>query len=384
MNWITRAEIIHNGKALRVMWNNDTQARFHAIWLRDNALDSDTRSPGNGQKRITLNDIPSDTCIDEVSSNGAALSLVFAPDGKAVDFPSDWLRTHIYDREHPIRPAGWLSAKITPWDQATVHICRADFKDLKTNLQVLCNWLKAVQQYGFALASNGPKHSGALLDIIKLFGYVRETNYGQWFEVRTEVNPSNLAYTGLALQGHTDNPYRDPVPTLQLLYCLENSTEGGDSILIDGFRVAERLRSEMPERFELLSRYCAQFEYAGSAGVCLRARRPVIELAPDGELLGIRFNNRSSAPMTDVPFEFMETYYNAYRRFGELVDDPSMALVFKLKPGGCVLFDNTRVLHARTAFSGAGSRWLQGCYSDKDSLLSTLSTLTERHLEAVC
>ena len=382
MNSITKTELLEGGKALRVMWDNSAQARFHAIWLRDNALDPATRAAGNGQRLITLGDIPADTRIDAVSSDGAVLSVTFVPEGKVVEFPSDWLQDHAYDRERQTRQAGWLGAGLKTWDKATGQIVRADFDDLKSNPAILGHWLSAIHQYGFTLVTNGPKESGAVLNVVGLFGYIRETNYGKWFEVRTEVNPTNLAFTGLALQGHTDNPYRDPVPTLQLLYCLDNSTSGGDSILIDGFRVVERLQEEMPEGFALLSQYCARFEYSGTEGICLRARRPMIELAPDGELLGIRFNNRSSAPITDVPFEDMETYYAAYRRFGELVDDPAMGIVVKLQPGECVLFDNTRLLHARTGFAGAGSRWLQGCYSDKDGLLSTLAVLTERCQEA--
>jgi gamma-butyrobetaine dioxygenase len=35
------------------------------------------------------------------------------------------------------------------------------------------------------------------------------------------------------------------------------------------------------------------------------------------------------------------------------------------------------VLHARKAFSGTGKRWLQGCYADKDGLLSTLVAIEE-------
>ena len=42
---------------------------------------------------------------------------------------------------------------------------------------------------------------------------------------------------------------------------------------------------------------------------------------------------------------------------------------------GVDIVDNTRILHARTAYSGHGSRWLQGCYADKDALLSMISTL---------
>jgi hypothetical protein len=41
-----------------------------------------------------------------------------------------------------------------------------------------------------------------------------------------------------------------------------------------------------------LACYCARFEYTGSSGVRLRSRRPMIELAPDGELTCISFNPR--------------------------------------------------------------------------------------------
>jgi len=101
----------------------------------------------------------------------------------------------------------------------------------------------------------------------------------------------------------------------------------------------------------------------------------MIELGPDGELIAIRFNNRSAAPFVDVPYEDMEDYYAAYRRFAELVEDASLQVTFKLAPGELFIVDNTRVLHARKAFSGSGKRWLQGCYADKDGLLSTLAAI---------
>jgi len=104
----------------------------------------------------------------------------------------------------------------------------------------------------------------------------------------------------------------------------------------------------------------------------------MIELSPDGELIAIRFNNRSVAPITDVPYEDMESYYKAYRTFSDIINDPQLTVNFKLNPGECFIVDNTRVLHARTAYSGAGTRWLQGCYVDKDGLLSTISTMLEK------
>ena len=108
----------------------------------------------------------------------------------------------------------------------------------------------------------------------------------------------------------------------------------------------------------------------------------MIELAPDGEMIGIRFNNRSAAAITDVPYDAMEAYYAAYRRLGEIIEDPAMEVSFKLSPGESFIVDNTRVLHARKGYSGAGSRWLQGCYADKDGLLSTLAAMEMPRQEA--
>jgi alpha-ketoglutarate-dependent taurine dioxygenase len=59
-----------------------------------------------------------------------------------------------------------------------------------------------------------------------------------------------------------------------------------------------------------------------------------------------------------------------------------MSISFKLSPGESFIVDNTRILHARNGYSGEGSRWLQGCYADKDGLLSTLAALETRTLEA--
>jgi gamma-butyrobetaine dioxygenase len=166
------------------------------------------------------------------------------------------------------------------------------------------------------------------------------------------------------------------VPTVQVLYCLESSAAGGENMVVDGFAAALRLRDENEEYFDVLADHSARFEYAGESGVCLTSRRPMIELAPDGELIAMRFNNRSMAAVTDVPFEAMATYYAAYRRLGEIIDDEAMEVTFRLNPGEAFVVDNTRVLHARKGYSGEGTRWLQGCYADKDGLRSTYDAMS--------
>jgi len=372
----TTVAVIDGGRAL-ALGRGEGRLRFHAIWLRDNVLDATTRSPDNGQRLITLQEIPTDSRILAAEVLGRDLAVTFGPGGSTARFPLDWLRHHAYDRAHTA-VAGWLPPEVETWDSGlAARLPDGRFAAVATDPAARRDWLAQVRRFGFARLTGGPVESGALLKVVELFGFVRETNYGRWFEVRAEVKPSNLAYTGLGLEAHTDNPYRDPVPTLQVLYCLENSAEGGDSYVVDGFRAARRLRDEDPAGFALLTRYCARFDYSGSAGVRLAARRPVLELAPDGELTAVRFNNRSAAPLTDVPYDAMEGYYAAWRHFGAIVNAPDMAVGFKLQPGECFIVDNTRVLHARRAFSGSGSRWLQGCYADKDGLLSTLRVLEE-------
>ncbi|MEH6630430.1 MAG: gamma-butyrobetaine dioxygenase [Halopseudomonas aestusnigri] len=368
------ANILEGGKALSVQWKNGQTARFHAMWLRDNALDSETRAAGNGQRLITILDIPAETILKsvEVNDNGD-LVLSFIPENKEVVFPSNWLSDHSYDNAKE-NTKGWIGDRIKTWGSdlnnsiPTIEYAQAQRKD-----QEFGSWLSDVEQYGFAVMTGLPTTSGTLIDVAELFGHVRETNYGKFFEVRSEINPVNLAYTGLGLQAHTDNPYRDPVPTLQLLACLENSADGGDSIVVDGFKAAEILREESPESFDLLAGYPVRFEYAGTDGVKLRAKRPTIELGPDGEILSIRFNNRSSAPFTDIPYDDMDRFYSAYRKYAEIIERPEMMVSFMMQPGDLFIVDNTRVMHARKGFSGVGTRWLQGCYADKDGLLSTLS-----------
>ncbi|MGR3838784.1 MAG: 2-trimethylaminoethylphosphonate dioxygenase [Cognatishimia sp.] len=368
--------------AVLTLSNNDQSTRFHAIWLRDNAQDPETRAQANGQRLIALRDIPQGTYMSTARLDGGQVSITFEPEQKTVEYDLDWLLAHAYDRP-PSTTRGWISKDIATWD-ATLqsNVPTAAFPELERRGAAFADWIDQVTRFGFGKIEAGPIAEGALYQVVDLFGFVRETNYGRLFEVRTEVNPTNLAFTGLGLQAHTDNPYRDPVPSIQVLYCLESSAAGGENMVVDGFACAQRLQQENPAYFDVLASYCARFEYAGEDGVCLTSRRPLIELSPDGELIGVRFNNRSLAAITDVPFDQMDLWYAAYRRLGEIIDDPAMEVVFRLDPGEAFVVDNTRVLHARKAYSGTGKRWLQGCYADKDGLRSTRDALLRQTQEA--
>ena len=361
------------GTVVKLCLGKETM-RFHSIWLRDNAQDDETRDQINGQRLIALNQIPRETWVSDARVDADSLVITFKPENKVIRYDFEWLMENNYDEVKNLK-RGWIAQDYETWDSDLKFVPSCDFDKLIKRNILAFNWLADVRKYGFGKIINGPITEGALFKVIELFGYVRETNYGKHFEVRTEVNPSNLAFTGLALQAHTDNPYRDPVPTLQLLYCLESSAAGGENMLVDGFKAITRLREENKEYFDLLANYSARFEYKNNKDVHLKSRRPIIELSSDVELIAIRFNNRSMSAVNDVPFDKMEKWYAAYRRLGEIIDDPNMEITFRLNPGEAFIVDNTRVLHARKGYSGTGKRWLQGCYSDKDGLNSAFYSL---------
>ena len=367
--------IVDGGAAVQIRWSNGETARFHGFWLRDNAQDTRTRDPGSGQRLLSMADLDTGALLTQVKRDGETLFFELNDDGPPLRFDSNWLLARRYDRSRTNR-TGWVDERVTLWGSDTREaVPKAPFARLAQDKQALLSWLKAFRANGVALSESGPPRRGAVEEIVSWFGFVKETNYGRTFDVRSVAEPTNLAFSNQGLLPHTDNPYRDPQPTLQLLYCIENSADGGDSIVVDGFQVATTLRDEDPDAFRVLTRFCARFEYFGSHDVHLNSRAPLIELTADGELRAVRMNNRSAAATLDVPFDAMTEYYRAYAKFESMLSEPRFAQTFSLAPGDCFMVDNTRVLHSRTGFASGGSRWLEGCYADRDGLYSKLAVL---------
>ena len=133
--------------------------------------------------------------------------------------------------------------------------------------------LRDLERYGFALLHQVPVEKGQVAAVGDRLGHVRVTNYGRLFDVVSLPNPNNLAFTAVGLGVHTDNPYRDPTPGLQLLHCLESDAPGGETMLVDGFRAAEELRRRHPEDFAVLARLPLSFHFA-DANADLKATTP--------------------------------------------------------------------------------------------------------------
>lgn len=341
-----------------------------AIWLRDNCRCTDCRDPRNGQKLFGITDLPPHPAVLDVRLEGTDVIVDFEPAHRGV-YPLSWLdaieRGTTDDGRTESGKVLWQAADLD--DRLPTAEWRRYLAEPAERLRVL----QSVRQLGFALLQDVPTQPRTVLDVAATFGFVRTTNYGDLFDVRVEANPNNLAFTSSRITPHTDNPYRDPVPTIQLLHCLENAAVGGDSGLVDGFQAAALLRAEQPEAFAVLTRTPVPFQFA-DAGTVLHAERPMIDVDGRGRIREVRFNNRSIQPML-LPDEEMIAFYAAYRAFAELVDRPELRLDLRLQPGDCLVFDNVRLLHARTAYAESGARHLQGCYADLDSLYSAEAVL---------
>ena len=173
---------------------------------------------------------------------------------------------------------------------------------------------------------------------------------------------ADSAYTQEELRPHTDSTYSNDAPGLQLLLCCDYNAVGGDSIMVDGFKIAEFIKNENKEIFDILSNVEVPGRYIGD-GVILEARRPIFRLNSDKELLQVSFNNYDRADFR-LKNELMIKFYQAIKKFDILANDQKFQWRHILKPGELLIFNNWRILHGRSSFKG--KRKMAGCYLNKE------------------
>lgn len=349
-----------------------------SLWLRDACACGECRDEFSGQRLRGVLTLDAETDVASWRNDGDDIEVTFTPDGHVSRFSRAWLTANVPgkaevfdDRSERHRP---------PWRAADLggRPREVAWHELHSDDELRTTALGALMRTGVLLVRDVPIESGMVLAVAQSFAHVRTTNYGDLFDVRVEPQPVNLAFTSRAIAPHTDNPYRDPVPGIQLLHCLQSSSGGGDSVFIDGFAAAASIRDEDPLAFATLTSTAVTFKYE-DAHTLLRASGPIITVNAAGDVSAIRWNDRSIQPPAVAAEEVAEVY-RAMRVFAATLDRPDLPIHLKLAPGDCIVFDNTRVLHARTAFEGgSGARHLQGCYADLDGLASTAAVLERRH-----
>ena len=365
------------GDELVIEWHDGKESRLYSHWLRDHCQMPTSIDVNNGQRLSSVVNIPQETYIEKVYKDEKGnICVRFKPENHLSVFSQSWLRKNCYDLNLHFDDRSEKQKHLWQKDNFKTGLPFINYESMCNDENVKLDALRLVKDVGFFVLKSVPTIKGQVLKVISELGYTRETNYGALFEVRTEVNPNNLAYTNIGLGSHTDNPYRDPVPTVQLLHCLESSTEGGDSVLVDGFKAATILRQESKEDFAILASTWVNFRFSDTK-TDLRSRVPMIELNDNNEIVKVRYNNRSIDTIK-LPTNKIRPFYKAYRHWSEIIERGDLKITLKLSEGDLMLLDNTRIMHARTAFSKKGKRHLQGAYTDLDGLYSLLNVLENR------
>ena len=347
---------------------------IHPIWLRERCQDAATLDLRTGQRLADPSDLDPQLALRAVTELTPGRFRVQFSDGHTADFlECDILAEAGFapgDHELPA-PRLWDATLQLPaparWNSAAGDAERS-------------GWLAQFLELGFVIFSGVPTSPGQVLQVGSVFGFTRETNFGALFDVRSTPEACDLAYTALPLDPHTDNPYRWPVPGVQLLHCLVNNTRGGLSTLVDGFAAADALRARDAEAFRLMSQTAVRFRYRDADTELVASAAP-IELDVAGRLQAVHFSPRLDfVPL--LPPEQLDGYYRARRAFDHLLRSPQFEIRFLLDAGELLMMDNRRLLHGRTGFDPTeGLRHLQGCYIDIDGPRSLYRVLRRRQAE---
>lgn len=358
---MTDVILLEDGRRVRLVSPGIGERVISARWLFDHA--DEAREPISGQRRHGARDLE-DAVVLRADVQGERLVTQFASGVRSLELAR-------------LRAAGPAWSELALWP--TPELCAAsapiDFSAYLADDAALAEALSRVARFGLVLLTGAGDDPDGVERATARFGFIRETNYGRQFDVRVEAQPSNFAFTERALDLHADNPYRDPVPTLQLLHAIKaDDAGGGETLFVDGFAHAEALRRERPDPFEILAREPVRFTFREASGAAWSARYPVLETDGAGGLRAVRVNHRS-LDLEPSDAEGQDAWYDAYLDLYRRLHAPGTAFERRLQPGELVIFDNRRLLHGRRAYARGGARWLRGAYADSDGLHATLARL---------
>lgn len=337
---------------------NGKEVTLPALWLRERCQDSDSLDSITKQRLFDPHQLNDDISLVSVKRENDEVATLSFNDGYTGEYDLREFDADFDMLDGDPADIAWKS----DIDTSVFHV---DLASLKTN-EGLIKGIETFLTYGVLIVDNVPKEKDAVLQVAEIFGHVRETNFGKYFEVFSRPNSNDLAYRSVPLGPHTDNPYRDPMPGIQLLHCLENKTSEGLSTLVDSLSVLAQLKQEQPEGYKLLSEVPVRFRHFDS-DVDLIERRTIIESDANGRVTGIAYSPRLDyLPLLDN--DDLVIFHRARKRLGQLLCSPEFEWRFRLEPGQLQMFHNTRVLHGRTGFDpNEGLRHLQGAYIDLDA-----------------
>lgn len=212
--------------------------------------------------------------------------------------------------------------------------------------------------------------------LLKRISFIRETHYGGFYDFTADLASKDTAYTNIKLEAHTDNTYFSDPAGLQAFHLLSHTDgQGGASLLVDGFKAAEELLHEDKDAYQILATVNVHGHASGNDGISIQPYKgfPVLEHdAETGALLRVRWNTSDRAAI-ELPLGEVGKWYAAARKFDTILKRKENEYWEQLQPGTVLIFDNWRVLHGRSEFTG--KRRICGGYINRDDWMSKYKML---------
>ncbi|KAI8612196.1 hypothetical protein BC830DRAFT_1067945, partial [Chytriomyces sp. MP71] len=355
-----------------------------AIWLRDHCRCSQCFHEVTKQRLVDTHEV--NVCRFIFSSlfltKARSLFCLVSNDTHSTVLSIDWLRRHSYNPGLDKIAMGF--DRFMWGSELAMNIPVVLYEEVMAGDQGLAKWLALIDQYGIAFVRGVPATCEATEALGRRISFIRETHYGAFWDFTANNAHADTAYTGLALQAHTDTTYfTDPIG-LQLFHMTEFSGTGGKSLYVDGFHAAAQLQQFHPHHHALLSQVCIPTHSAGDPRVVMAPSPrgfPVLNMDPfTGRLHQVRFNNDDRSVLDartlvrrDGKAVDVRDFYAALRAWVTLLRDAKNECWIQLEPGLAVIVDNWRVLHGRSAFTG--HRRICGSYHGYDDYRSRVRDL---------
>ena len=350
--------------------NNGLKKEIHPFWLRERVNGDTYIDEGTQQRLFDPTNLQNDIKIENIDLSKDFLEVKFN-DGTFAKLSL----TNIFKEFSNINDVKHINK--VQWDSSFTDLNNFEFKENFFDNKEMYQALQSFYKFGFVIFKNVPTKNNYIVNFANSIGSIRRTNFGEFFNVKSKPQPNDLAYTSLPLAPHTDNPYRNPVPCIQMLHCIENEVSGGHSTLVDGFTVSEKLKKDYPDYYKILTEIKVRFQFIDQS-VVLEDWAKMIQLDENGDFNQVRFSPRLDfVPLIDK--EKLDLFYAARKKISELYNSENFRIEFKLLPGDLLMMDNYRLLHGRTSYdANEGKRFLQGCYIDYDSTEGKLKHLKRK------
>lgn len=258
-----------------------------------------------------------------------------------------------------------------------------DFKKIIEDDRELHDWLSCLTTNGVAIIQNTPHSELEARKIADRVGFIRRTHYGEEFIVKSKEGTSNVAYLSTPLQMHTDLPYYEYAPGVNLLHCLvQSKSSGAQNQLADAFYIAQLMKDKYPEHYKSLSTVLVNWTDIGieETGPPFHSiyRAPMICLGYDQQIERINHSIPQRDSFFTVPLNEVKSWYEALAKFVELIH--SECVEFKTKEGTILCFDNSRLVHGRKKYEdlSGNCRHIVGAYLDWDEIFSRLRVLQKK------